>query len=67
MSAFEKENAETCEMIWNEYHHAKKDTVSTVLSTRQYDEFMSRGKNSPIFIFPVPKGEPGQHMVLVSQ
>ena len=32
MSAIEKETAENVEMIWNEYHHAKPHTVSTVLN-----------------------------------
>ena len=54
-------------MIWNEYHHAKPHTVSTVLTSKQYAEFTSKGKNSPVFIFPVPKGEPPAHFVLVSQ
>jgi ATP synthase mitochondrial F1 complex assembly factor 1 len=67
MSAFEKESAETCEEIWNEYHHTKKDTVSTVLSVSQYEALTSKGKGSPIFLFPLPKGEPGQYMNLVSQ
>ena len=67
MSAFEKENAETCKMIWNEYHHAKGHVVSTVLSSSQYAELQSKGKASPVFIFPVPKGEAPSHMVLVSQ
>ena len=67
MSAFEKESAENCEMLWNEYHHAKGGTVSTVLTNAQYAELMSKAKNSPMFIFPVPKGEAPAHMVLVSQ
>lgn len=67
MSAFEKETADNCEMIWNEYHHAKPHTVSTVLTSKQYAELTSKGKNSPVFIFPVPKGEPPAHFVLVSQ
>mmetsp|Transcript_34985 Transcript_34985/g.53704 ORF Transcript_34985/g.53704 Transcript_34985/m.53704 type:complete len:89 (-) Transcript_34985:469-735(-) len=37
MSAFEKETADTCTMIWNEYHHAKPHTVSTVLTVQQYE------------------------------
>ena len=67
LSAFEKENAETCKMLWNEYHHAKPHLVSTVLTERQYSELMSKGKGSPVFIFPVPKGEAPNHFVLVSQ
>ena len=54
-------------MIWDEYHHAKKHTVSATLTASQYQTFMSKGKNSPIFIHPVPKGEHPQHFVLVSQ
>ena len=67
ISAFEKENADTCRMIWNEYHHAKPHTVSNVLSASQYGELMNKGKGSPIFIHPVPKGEAPNHFVLVSQ
>ena len=55
-SAFVKEDADTCAMIWNEYHHSKNHTVSTVLTNQQYQELMSRGKAAPMFIFPVPKG-----------
>ena len=44
MSAFDKENAETCEYIWNEYHHAKPTTVSTTLNSRMYRELVSKGK-----------------------
>ena len=54
-------------MIWNEYHHAKPHTVSTVLSTNQYVELISKGKGAPMFIYPVPKGEAPNHFVLVSQ
>jgi ATP synthase F1 complex assembly factor 1 len=50
ISAFSKENEETCSMIWNEYHHAKPHTVSTVLSGSQYGELMSKGKGAPMFI-----------------
>ena len=67
MSAFERENAETCSKIWNEYHHAKPHTVSTVLNKTQYAELMSKGKAAPMFIYPVPKGEAPNHFVLVSQ
>ena len=31
MSAFDKETAETCTMIWDEFHHAKNTTVSAVV------------------------------------
>jgi ATP synthase F1 complex assembly factor 1 len=54
-------------MIWNEYHHAKPHTVSTVLTTPQYHELLSKGKGAPMYIFPVPKGEAPAHLVLVSQ
>ena len=67
ISAFEKEDAETCQMIWNEYHHAKNHTVSTVLNEVQYKELFMRGKSAPMFIFPVPKGPAPEHFVLVSQ
>ena len=67
MSAFEKETAETCKLIWNEYHHAKPHTVSTVLSKSQYQQLMSNARSAPIFIFPVAKGRYPEHMVLVSQ
>lgn len=67
MSVFEKETASTCEMIWNEYHHTKEYTVSTVLTSSQYQELTSKAKNAPMFIFAVPKGAPPAHMVLVSQ
>lgn len=66
-SAFEKEDADTCTYIWNEYHHAKPHTVSTVLTSRQYDELLSKGKGAPMFIWPVPKGAAPNHFVLVSQ
>ena len=66
MSAIEKENAETVEMIWNEYHHAKPQTVSTVLTGSQYNALMSKGKAAPVFIWPVPKGPHPNHLVLVS-
>jgi hypothetical protein len=66
-SAFEKETAETCTMIWKEYHHAKPHTVSTVLTAPLYAELMSKGKGAPMFIYPVPKGEAPNHFVLVSQ
>mmetsp|Transcript_9694 Transcript_9694/g.16315 ORF Transcript_9694/g.16315 Transcript_9694/m.16315 type:complete len:155 (-) Transcript_9694:556-1020(-) len=66
-SAFERENSETCELIWNEYHHAKEHTVSTTLSKSQYQMLMANGKAAPIFIHPVPKGPHPNHFVLVSQ
>ena len=66
ISAFEKENADTCTMLWNEFHHAKPENVSTVLTEGQYKTLVSRGKASPIFIHPVPKGEAPNHFVLVS-
>ena len=67
ISAFQKENAETCQYIWNEYHHSKPHTVSTVLNAKQYGQLMSRGKASPVFVWPVPKGEAPNHFVLVSK
>lgn len=67
ISAFERETSETCQMIWNEYHHAKPHTVSTVLTAPQYVELLSKGRGAPMFIFPVPKGEAPSHLVLVSQ
>jgi len=53
-------------MLWNEFHHAKPENVSTVLTEGQYKTLVSRGKASPIFIHPVPKGEAPNHFVLVS-
>ena len=67
ISAFEKETADTCTMIWDEFHHAKNTNVSTVLTAAQYGNLVSRGKSSPMFIQPVPKGPSPNHFVLVSQ
>lgn len=67
MSAIEKEPAEIVTQIWNEYHHAKPHTVSTVLTKAQYEELRNRGKQAPIFIYPVPKGDHPNHFVIVSQ
>jgi len=53
-------------MIWNEYHHSKPHTVSTVLNAAQYQQLLSKGKAAKVFIFPVPKGEAPNHLVLVS-
>lgn len=66
MSAFEKETPETCVYLWNEFHHAKPENVATVLSHKQFQLLFSRGKASPMFIHPVPKGEPPNHFILVS-
>lgn len=67
MSAIEKETAENIEMIWNEYHHAKPHTVSSVLTKAQYHDLMSKGKAAPMFLYPIPKGEHPNHFVMVSQ
>ena len=67
MSAFEKETAETCIYLWNEFHHAKPENVATVLTEGQFKLLFSRGKAAPMFIHPVAKGAAPNHMVLVSQ
>jgi ATP synthase F1 complex assembly factor 1 len=67
MSAFEKENADTCVYLWNEFHHSNPASVSTVLSVAQYKHLFNKGKSAPMFIQAVPKGAPPNHMILVSQ
>ena len=65
MTAIEKEGADTIELIWNEYHHAKPTTVSAALTAPQYNELMEKGAAAPLFIYPVPKGDHPEHFVLV--
>ena len=67
ISAFEKENADTCTFLWNEFHHAKPENVATVLNEAQYKLLFNRGKAAPMFIHPVAKGDHPNHMILVSQ
>lgn len=42
--------------IWLEYHK-QKEVLSSTIPTTVYDTQMERGKNYPIFIFPLPRSE----------
>ena len=67
MSAFEKENQETIDQIWTEYHKMRAHTVSAIMTPELYLTFLSRAKAHPIFILPVPKDDSNSYFMLVSQ
>ena len=67
MSAFERESPQTIEMLWTEYHRSRSHTTAKVLSATLYRQLIQNARNSPFFIFPVPKLLDNSHFVLVSQ
>jgi len=50
-----KETPERIKEIWLEFHKNKSSTISAVIPITTYDKLMSRVKQNPIFVFPIPK------------
>ena len=67
MSVFERENSQTIEMLWTEYHKARTHTTSKVLSVPRYMQLLSNAQAAPFFILPVPKLQDNSHFVMVTQ
>lgn len=49
-------NAEEIAQIWLEYHK-HKDVLNATIPVDTYDQLMARGKQHPMFIFPLPRSE----------
>ena len=73
LSLFEKETPARIAEIWTDYHNNKPHTVSKILTQSHYLQLLqkylyfliSSGQNSPMFVFPVPKGT--GHFMLLGQ
>lgn len=53
---FEDKTAEEIKHIWLEYHK-NKVSVSAVMDVAQFEKIMARGREFPIFIFPLPRDQ----------
>mmetsp|Transcript_52409 Transcript_52409/g.59908 ORF Transcript_52409/g.59908 Transcript_52409/m.59908 type:complete len:197 (-) Transcript_52409:257-847(-) len=65
MSAIEREQPSTIKQIWTDYHKEKEQTISSFLEPSHYRKIVSRGRASPMFVFPVWK--PQGHYVMLMQ
>ncbi|ORZ19725.1 ATP11 protein-domain-containing protein [Absidia repens] len=54
LELFEKENAETIEKIWTQYH-ADKDCITAIIPSKVYDTLYKRSQAYPMFIVPMPR------------
>jgi len=52
----ENKTVEEIKHIWLEYHKTK-ESVSAVIDVEQFDRIMSRAKEFPVFIFPLPRDQ----------
>ncbi|XP_065904273.1 ATP synthase mitochondrial F1 complex assembly factor 1-like isoform X2 [Dysidea avara] len=57
-------NDDEIAQIWKTYH-SDKDSVCAVMPAKLYDEMMSRAKDNPMFLHPVPKS--GGYEMILSQ
>ncbi|ORY93047.1 ATP11 protein-domain-containing protein [Syncephalastrum racemosum] len=54
LELFEKENPETIEKIWTDFH-ADKDCITAVIPKGTYDTLFQRSQKYPMFIVPMPR------------
>ncbi|CAO3596713.1 unnamed protein product [Absidia cylindrospora] len=54
LELFEKENTETIEKIWTQYH-ADKDCITAIIPSKVYDTLYKRSQAYPMFIVPMPR------------
>ena len=52
----ENKTSEEIKQIWLDYHKQKEVLVAT-MTVAQYEKQMSRGKEHPMFIVPLPRSE----------
>ncbi|XP_055852156.1 ATP synthase mitochondrial F1 complex assembly factor 1 [Episyrphus balteatus] len=52
----EDKSADELKQIWYEYHKTK-DVIAATLTIEQFDTLMTRAKQHPIFILPLPRSE----------
>ena len=64
-----QEPSDRIKEIWSEYHTVNKSGLQICgnLDTRMDQLLRAKGKESPMFVFPVFKGSDDQYMVLFSQ
>ncbi|KAH8368978.1 hypothetical protein KR200_001178 [Drosophila serrata] len=56
-------SAEEVSQIWLEYHKTKEALAAT-LTTTQYETLMSRAKEHPVFLLPLPRSEGFEFIML---
>ncbi|XP_016977788.2 ATP synthase mitochondrial F1 complex assembly factor 1 [Drosophila rhopaloa] len=56
-------SAEEVSQIWLEYHKTK-EVLAATLSTSQYETLMTRAKEHPVFLLPLPRSEGFEFVML---
>lgn len=59
----EDKSADDLKHIWYEYHKTK-DVIAATLTVQQYETLMTRAKEHPIFILPLPRSEGFEFILL---
>ena len=57
LDLLEDKTADEIKCIWLEYHKSKPDVISAVIPVEVFDSIVSRGKEFPTFIIPLPRSQ----------
>lgn len=63
LDLLEDASVEEITKIWLEYHK-QKEVIAAVIPTAIFDKLMERSKKYPIFLFPVPRSQGFEFMML---
>ncbi|XP_047102700.1 ATP synthase mitochondrial F1 complex assembly factor 1 [Schistocerca piceifrons] len=56
MELIENKTADEVKHIWEDYHKTK-EVIAAVIPVELYTKIYSRGKQYPVFLFPLPRGQ----------
>lgn len=60
-------SAEEISSIWQQYHIQKEDVVAATIPAKDYDQLSARSSQFPVFLFPLPRSQGYEFIMLQFQ